>query len=355
MSRLLACRRVTGLQRARRCRRACCRRPREPADRALGRVAVATRAPDRVHAIRQLRVARAAAQQRAQVMSAACEQACEELAVSRQPSAIAAGTERSADGVDQADLTGPVDVAVARGDLAVASGRERFERPARGDPSDDLGGRHDLRARPAVGRADVHVLDETQRLRAAAEVLGHRRHAALVEAASHDHVDLHGIEPGRDGRVDALEHARRRDRRVADRLERLVVERVEADRDAAEAGVGERPGLAREQQAVGGQRNVVDSVDPGKHRDKPLEVAAQQRLAAGQPQLVDSLRRQHARQPRDLLEAQQLAAGQEHMARAVDLTRHAVAAAQVAAICHRDAQVTQRPIEQVEHAPGSTR
>ena len=54
-------------------------------------------------------------------------------------------------------------------------------------------------------------------------------------------------EPGVGSRVDAVEHARHREVDVVHRPEDRVVERVEADGDAREPGVGESLRLLREQ------------------------------------------------------------------------------------------------------------
>ena len=89
-------------------------------------------------------------------------------------------------------------------------------------------------------------------------------------------------------------------------------------------------------------------------RDQPLEVAADERLAAREPELRDARRDEDRRDARDLLEGQQLLPVQESVVAAEDLLRHAVDAAEVAAVGDRDAQVAQRPAEGVEHVHGQT-
>ena len=106
-------------------------------------------------------------------------------------------------------------------------------------------------------------------------------------------------------------------------------------------------GLAGEQAAVGGQGDVVDAVDLGQHRDQALDVAPQERLSAGQPQLAHARAGEHAGQPRDLLEREQLRAAQELEVMPEDLLGHAVDAAEVAPVGDRDAQVAQRAVEAV--------
>src|SRR5713226_7530206 len=123
------------------------------------------------------------AQRTAQVVPGPGEQAGVELALGREPGAGAAAAERLGDRGDHADLTGAVAVAVAAGDLPVVGRRDRLKRPLAADQGDDLGGGDDLLQPPAVGRADVHVLDEPQHVPAVPEVPGHRQDRLLVLAA----------------------------------------------------------------------------------------------------------------------------------------------------------------------------
>ena len=96
-----------------------------------------------------------------------------------------------------------------------------------------------------------------------------------------------------------------------------------------------------EQRAVGGQRDVGDArcrCDEG-HQD--VEVATEQRLTAREPDLADAEVGEDPYQPPELFVGQQLAARQERVAGAKDLARHAVAAAEVAAVGDRYPQVAQ--------------
>jgi hypothetical protein len=56
--------------------------------------------------------------------------------------------------------------------------------------------------------------------------------------------------------VDALQHVGHRKVHVVHAPEDGVVQRVQADRDALQARVAQRLGLARQQRAVGGERDV---------------------------------------------------------------------------------------------------
>ena len=133
---------------------------------------------------------------------------------------------------------------------------------------------------------------------------------AVVHAALDDHVDLDRRQPRFGRGVDGLEHAvdresRRRScaRNVASSSEsRLTVIRF------SPAALQRARFLARQQRAVRRQRDVVRPSIARQHRHQPLEIAAQQRLAAGEPELLDALATKMPRQPRDLLERQQLVA-----------------------------------------------
>ena len=66
----------------------------------------------------------------------------------------------------------------------------------------------------------------------------------------------------------------------------VVVERVEADGDALEAGVLERLRLLRQRRGVGRQRQV--DRQRREHLDQALDADAQERLAAGEAELRDA-------------------------------------------------------------------
>ncbi len=138
---------------------------------------------------------------------------------------------------------------------------------------------------------------------------------------------------------------------VVHRAKRRVVERVEAHRDAREAGVAQAARLLREQRAVGRQRDVGDA-GFREHRDQPLDVPAQQRLAAGEPDLRHAARDEQLRDARDLLERQQIGVRKEMIVGVEDIPRHAVDAAEVAAVGDRDPQVVQRPSARIGERAG---
>ena len=165
-------------------------------------------------------------------------------------------------------------------------------------------------------------------------------------AALHHDVDL-DREARVGSRVDPRQHARDREVDVVHRAEDLVVERVEAHGDPGEARVGERLGLLREERRIRRQRDVEVVSECREPLDQELEIAAQERLAAGDAQLPDAEVDEDARNALDLLEREQLAPGEEAVVVSEDLLRHAVDAAEVAAVGDRDPEIADRPAEGV--------
>ena len=88
----------------------------------------------------------------------------------------------------------------------------------------------------------------------------------------------------------------------------LAVERIQMDVDAAQAGVIQRRASSGQQDAVGGQRQVADARNGRQLADEYRQVAAHQRLPAGDPQLGDAQPCRHPREAFDLFEIQDLAA-----------------------------------------------
>ena len=111
----------------------------------------------------------------------------------------------------------------------------------------------------------------------------------------------------------------------------------------------QRVDLIGQQHAVGGEREIVAvRACAAIIRTSAGDVAAQQRLAAGQPDLVDAERQEDVDERAGFLEVQHVLARQPD----VVVLRHAVFAAQVAAVGDRQPQVAQRPAEGVIHHVG---
>jgi hypothetical protein len=137
---------------------------------------------------------------------------------------------------------------------------------------------------------------------------------------------------------------------VVDGAEGGVLQRVEAHRDPLQPRPRQRCRLLREQRAVGGERQIQRR-DVRQHRHQPVQVAPHQRLAAGEAHLLHAQAGEQARQARGLLEPEHFLVRQELEVAVEGFPRHAVHAAEVAAVGDRDAQVAQAAAERIRERP----
>ena len=131
---------------------------------------------------------------------------------------------------------------------------------------------------------------------------------------------------------------------TGERLEPIAAQRVETDGDAMESRRAKRVGVRREQHTVGRHRQIADFRPRREQLDQPRQIAAEQRLAAGDSHAVHALRREDIDQRRDLLEVEDVLPRQP---RIVGLG-HAVLAAQVAPVGDRHPQAAQRTAEAIQ-------
>ena len=168
----------------------------------------------------------------------------------------------------------------------------------------------------------------------------------LVDAAQRHGVDL-DREPGslrrREPFEDRLEPAA-----AGDLGELRRVERVDRDVDPAHAAIAQFAGVAGELAAIGRQGQLVERAGadmPAERAEQGHDVAADQRLAAGQAKLFDAEPDEGAAHPVELLEGQKLGFRQKS-----HLFRHAIDAAEVAAVGDRYAQIGDGSSKRVDHA-----
>ncbi len=164
---------------------------------------------------------------------------------------------------------------------------------------------------------------------------------------------LTGVSPTRCCRVDSGQHALGTEAAAGHALEDLLVVAVQAHGDSPETRVLERLRPLGKEIAVGGEGEILHPVDRGQSFDQLGKLVAEQRLASGHPELRRTEGDEEARQPLDLLEAQDLVSQKELVLLAVDVPGHAVAAAKVAAIRHGNAQIAQRASGHIQLGGGS--
>ena len=156
------------------------------------------------------------------------------------------------------------------------------------------------------------------------------------------------LKPGLLRRVEPLQHLGEI-APAGDAAELVRVEGIEGDVDPPHAAGGEVPRVAGELRAVGGDGELVEGARIEMAREgaeQGHDVPPHQGLAAGDAQLAHALRDEGRADPVELLEGQKVALGQEG-----HVLGHAIDAAEVAAVRHRDAQIGDRPAERVHQGP----
>ncbi len=201
-----------------------------------------------------------------------------------------------------------------------------------------------LRHVPLLVGVERHELDEAHLVGLLARELREAQHLVLGEPAQGDGVDLDRPQLGM--RLGGLQAGEDAVQRVAPgELEEAVGgERVERDVDPAQAGGDEVGDLGLEQVPVGREREVVDARDRPDRLDQAPQLLADERLAAGEAHVVDAHLAEDAHEPGDLLVGEQRVALEPRQA----LGRHAVLAAEVAAVGDRDAHVADGPAVPVD-------
>jgi len=157
-----------------------------------------------------------------------------------------------------------------------------------------------------IAVTDVHVLDEAHDHARTAEVLDQIEHGVIVHTTLHDGVDLDRGELGAPRMLDAIQHFIDAAEAAAHAREYLCIEAVEADGDALEACGLQLARIAREQNAIGRERDVLNARDIAQVTDQVGEIRAQQRLAACQAELAHPELREQPPETHDLLERQPL-------------------------------------------------
>ena len=166
----------------------------------------------------------------------------------------------------------------------------------------------------------------------------------LVDAFERDGVDLHAQTGGK-RRIDAGQHLVEL-APARDSAELVRIERVERDIDALDAAGLELGRIFRQLRAVGGEGELLERAGgqvAGQRGDQRHDAAANQWLAAGQAQLGHALGNECAAQAIEFLKAQHIGLGQE-----CHVLRHAIDAAEIAAVGHRHAQIADGALKRID-------
>ena len=196
--------------------------------------------------------------------------------------------------------------------------------------------------------AERHHLDQRQIHAAAMRPFDQPRKFVLVDALERDRVDL-DLQAGGLRGVDAGEHLVQRPP-ARDGAEFLGIERVERDVDAPDAGraLSSSAYLASCEPLVV-ERQFVERAGAQMARqrgDERHDAAAHQRLAAGEAQFAHAARDEGRAQPVELLQREHIGLRQKG-----HVFRHAIDAAEIAAVGHRDAQIGDGAAERIDQRP----
>ena len=183
--------------------------------------------------------------------------------------------------------------------------------------------------------AHGHHLDPGQINPAIRTPCGHRRQFCLVEAFQRDGVDL-DPQPGILRRVDPAQHLRQTSP-TGDVGEFLIVQRIKRDIHTAHARSIKIGGIAFQLAAIGGQRQLFQRAGvqmAGHAVEEGHDTLADQRLTAGDAQLLHTQIDKVGAQPIQLFQSQKFLLGEE-----IHILGHAINTAEVTAVCDRDAQI----------------
>ena len=257
-----------------------------------------------------------------------------ENAIGHETESVAAGAEGVADGADETEGAFGAAKLVHAGfaiELAVVDGNERAERSF--NVATHVGFGDDVLLLERGDAAEGHHFDEAHLPIAVEGEPGEGGEVAVVvEAADGDGVDFDaetGAFGGFEAGEDVAEIAP-----ASDLAEAGIVEGVEADVDAGEAGFAEGAGEVVEENAVGGEADGLDAGGGGGGADEFDEVAAERGFAAGEADFLEAEFGEEADEGEQFVVLQEGAAGAEG-----HVLGHAIDTAQVAGVGQRDAQV----------------
>src|SRR6266571_3416526 len=271
------------------------------------------------------------------------EQARAQATLGGQPDAVARRAKGLAHRRDEADAAGRSVGKLEARRRARPWIRDGHQREKILDLLLDAPARDDLLVGPDVVAVKRHELDEPHLVAALPSKAREVHNLVVIAALHHNHVQLDRPQAGFLRGVDAV-HRSLELVAPRDLVEALHAERVQRDVDPLETDLLQELGLVAQQHAVGGHRDVERGVDGVDHPDQLLDLYAHQRLAAGDADRAHAVAlNEDAGQPHDLFEAQDVLALQPLQT----LRRHAVDAAEVAAVRNRDPKVVRDPPKEI--------
>ena len=223
----------------------------------------------------------AVAQQDAKVVFDGAEKAGADFAVGCQSNTIAVAAKRFGDGSDDADLGGAAVEDPAFGGFGRVRGGHRLKGELILEAAQDFSAADDQVLVPDAAGIQGHEFNEAQAQLVVAGETSQRDYLVVVEAANDDGVDLDGLQTDFLGQSNGVQDG---GQAVAagDFLEIGAVQGIEAEADAAQAGIAQGPGPQREKKTVGGQGEIAEAGEGRDFLDEGGKLGLEERFAAGE-------------------------------------------------------------------------
>jgi len=238
-------------------------------------------------------------------------------------------------------LGAPGNLVIGRGTVCAKAGFRNQIAVMRFDRTFGMQDRHEVFFAQNFARAHRHQLDETQDKIARRGEFNERQQLIVIAATHQNAIELDLFETGGAGRVNSFEHGvvqiAAGDLRI-----KMSIQGIERDVDRVNAGRVQGRGhgdrgirLAGEQRSIRGKSDVVNAGDFWKLANEFEHAAPRQWFPARDSYFGN------AEIGRDPNETQRFLEGQDSFARQplVQLTRHAIAAALIAAVGNRHPQI----------------
>jgi hypothetical protein len=120
--------------------------------------------------------------------------------------------------------------------------------------------------------AHVHILDEPDDVAGAFKIAGQVYDGMVVDAFLDYSVNFDRGQPYLSGFLDALKHSLSAKTAPVHLLEEFIVQSVQAYGGPLQTGILELLGLLGQEVTIGGQGDVVNSLDFCQHSDQPVQV-----------------------------------------------------------------------------------
>src|SRR6056297_1569015 len=219
----------------------------------------------------------------------------------------------------------------------------RFQQPQQVVP-----GKH-LPGVPAPFRIERHELNKPQRQIPRRGELDQRDRLFLDNPANRQRIQANFLKLRLQRRIDAGQHSIK-SLSAADFFKSRFAKCIKADVQTLQTGRSQRGSLLGQQNPIGRQRHIFDAGNGHKLLHQLRQVFPHQRFATGQPQILNTDRREEGDQPMNLFEREDLLFGQKRDV----LRRHAVKAADVATVGDADAEAAVCPAKAVDQLHRST-